>query len=68
MLTATIPPTIVGVPIVFDVAQLESFFRKKGPYLAVLVENGSSGFFSTGLLWRSGWYESCSTITIKPWH
>jgi hypothetical protein len=29
MLTAAIPPTIVGVPIVFDVVQLESFFREE---------------------------------------
>ncbi len=29
MLTATIPPTIVGVPIVFDVTQLESFFQEE---------------------------------------
>ncbi len=29
MLTATLPPTIVGVPIVFDAVQLESFFREE---------------------------------------
>lgn len=29
MLTATIPPTIVGVPIIFDVAQLEGFFQEE---------------------------------------
>lgn len=29
MLAVTLPPTIVGVPIIFDAAQLESFFQEQ---------------------------------------